>query len=84
MATGFRNLNVYKKAFALAIAIYHGSKKFPEDELYSLTTQIRKSSRSVCSNIGEGYRKRLYKAHFVCKISDSDEDYLITFPINRD
>ena len=72
MATEFRNLNVYKKAFALAIDIYHGSKKFSKDELYSLTTQIRKSSRSICSNIGEGYRKRLYEAHFVSKISDSD------------
>ncbi len=52
--------------------IYHVSEKFSKDELYSLTTQIRKSSRSVCSNIGEGYRKRLYEAHFANKISDSD------------
>ena len=72
MATGFRNLTVYKKAFALAMDIYHVSKKFPKDELYSLTNQIRRSSRAVCSNIGEGYRKRLYEAHFVSKISDSD------------
>jgi len=72
MATGFRNLTVYKKAFALAMDIYHISKKFPKDELYSLTNQIRRSSRSVCSNVGEGYRKRLYEAHFVSKISDSD------------
>jgi len=72
MATGFRNLTVYKKAFALAMDIYHLSKKFPKDELYSLTNQIRRSSRSVCSNIGEGYRKRQYEAHFVSKISDSD------------
>jgi len=72
MTTGFRNLTLYKKAFALAMDTYHVSKKFPNDELYSLTTQIRKSSRSVCSNIGEGYRKRLYEAHFISKISDSD------------
>lgn len=72
MATGFRNLTVYKKAFALAMDIYHISKKFPKDELYSLTSQIRRSSRSVCSNIGEGYRKRQYEAHFLSKISDSD------------
>ncbi len=72
MATGFRNLTVYKKAFALAMDIYYVSKKFPKDEHYSLTNQIRRSSRSVCSNIGEGYRKRLYEAHFVSKISDSD------------
>ena len=72
MATGFRNLTVYKKAFSLAMDIYSDSKKFPKEELYSLTNQIRKSSRSVCSNIGEGYRKRLYEAHFISKISDSD------------
>ena len=72
MANGFKNLTVYKKSFDLAMDIYHISKKFPKDELYSLTTQIRRSSRSVCSNIGEGYRKRLYEAHFVSKISDSD------------
>ena len=72
MATGFRNLIVYKKAFALAMDIFQISKKFPKDELYSLTNQVRRSSRSVCSNIGEGYRKRLYKAHFISKISDSD------------
>ncbi len=72
MATGFRNLLVYNKAFALAMDIYNVSKNFTREELYSLTSQIRRSSRSVCSNIGEGYRKRLYEAHFVSKISDSD------------
>ena len=72
MATGFRNLKVYEKAFELAMDIFQTSKNFPKEELYSLTTQIRRSSRSVCSNIGEGYRKRLYEAHFVSKISDSD------------
>ena len=72
MATGFRNLAVYKKAFSLAMDIYNVSKKFPKDGLYSLTSQIRRSSRSVCSNIGEGYHKRLYESHFVSKISDSD------------
>ncbi len=70
MATGFRNLTVYKKAFALAMDIYIISKKFPKDELYALTSQIRRSSRSVCSNIGEGYRKRQYEAHFISKMSD--------------
>jgi len=72
MKTGFRNLLVYQRAFSLAMDIYEISKQFPKDELYSLTSQIRRSSRSVCSNIGEGYRKRLYEAHFVSKISDSD------------
>ena len=72
MATGFRNLTVYQKAFALAMAIYVKTKEFPKEEIYSLTSQIRRSSRSVCSNIGEGYRKRRYTAHFISKMSDAD------------
>lgn len=68
----FKELTVYKKAFSLAMEIFEISKKFPEEEKYALTTQIRKSSRSVCSCIGEGYRKRQYEAHFVSKISDAD------------
>ena len=72
MATGFRNLIVYQKAFALAMDIYNKTKEFPKEEIYSLTSQIRRSSRSVCSNIGEGYRKRRYPAHFISKMSDSD------------
>lgn len=72
METGFRNLLVYKKAFSLAMDIFHTIKTFPTEEKYSLTKQIRDSSRSVCSNIGEGYRKRQYQAHFISKISDSD------------
>ncbi|MBE0677162.1 MAG: four helix bundle protein [Bacteroidales bacterium] len=72
MATGFKNLIVYQKAFCLAMDIFNISKHFPKDEMFSLTSQIRRSSRSVCSNIGEGYRKRLYEAHFISKISDAD------------
>ncbi len=68
----FRDLTVYKKAFELAMEIFHTTKKFPKEELYSLTNQIRKSSRSVCSSIGEGYRKRKYQAHFVSKMTGSD------------
>ena len=68
----FKRLLVYKKAFILSMEIYHLTKSFPNEELYSLTNQIRKSSRSVCSNIAEGYRKRQYQAHFVSKISDAD------------
>jgi four helix bundle protein len=71
-STNFKELSVYKKAFKLAMEIYHISKEFPKEEMYSLTDQIRRSSRSVCSNLGEGYRKRQYPAHFVSKISDSD------------
>ena len=52
--------------------IFQLSKKFPDDEKFGLTSQIRRSSRSVCSTIGEGYRKRQYPAHFVSKASDAD------------
>ena len=68
----FRDLTVYKKAFDLSMLIFNESKNFPADEKYSLVSQIRRSSRSVCSNIGEGYRKRIYEAHFVSKCSDAD------------
>jgi len=68
----FRDLTVYKKAFALAMEIFEISKKFPAEEKYSLTDQIRRSSRSVCSCIAEAYRKRNYPAYFVSKTSDAD------------
>lgn len=71
-AQTFRDLTVYKKAFTLAMEIYQLSKKFPQEERYSLTDQVRRSSRSVCSCVGEAYRKRQYKAHFVSKSSDAD------------
>lgn len=61
MAAGsFRDLTVYKKAFELAMDIFKTSKSFPAEDKYSLTDQIRRSSRSVCSCIGEAYRKRHY------------------------
>jgi four helix bundle protein len=73
MAAGtFRDLTAYKKAFALAMDVFMLSKKFPGEEKYSLTDQVRRSSRSVCSNIGEAYRKRHYPAHFVSKSTDAD------------
>jgi four helix bundle protein len=68
----FRDLTVYKKAFNLAMQIFELSKKFPVDERYSLTDQIRRSSRPVCSCIAEAYRKRQYESYFVSKTSDSD------------
>jgi len=68
----FRELTVYKKAFGLAMDIFEMTKQFPKEETYSLTDQIRRSSRSVCSTIGEGYRKRQYPKHFVSKVSDAD------------
>lgn len=69
---GYKDLTVYKKAYAAAMEIFNESKKFPKEEMYSLTDQIRRSSRSVCANLAEAYRKRLYPKHFVSKLSDSD------------
>ncbi|WP_134088833.1 four helix bundle protein [Olivibacter sp. XZL3] len=73
MATGsFKELRVYQLAYAAARKIFLLSKSFPKEETYALTDQIRRSSRSVCANIGEGYRKRIYPKHFVTKMSDAD------------
>lgn len=72
MSEGFRDLKVYKLSFDLAMYIFQVSKEFPKDEKYSLTDQIRRSSRSVCSNIAEAYRKRIYPKHFVSKLTDAD------------
>ena len=68
----FRDLIVYKKAFQLSMEIFEMTKSFPKEEKYSLIDQIRRSSRSVCSCLAEGYRKRKYVAHFVSKTTDSD------------
>lgn len=68
----FRELTVFKKSFELAMEIYEITKVFHKEEKYSLIDQIRRSSRSVCANIGEGYRKRRYPAHFLSKLSDAD------------
>ena len=72
MATGVNNLLAYRKSFDLAIGIYEISKNFPKDEKYSLTDQIRRSSRAVSANLAEAYCKRRYEAHFISKLSDSD------------
>ena len=63
-----RDLEVYKLAFESAMEIFEISKSFPKEEIYSLTDQIRRSSRSVCANLAEGWRKRRYKAVFVNKL----------------
>jgi four helix bundle protein len=68
----FKDLLAFKKGFQLAMKIYEASKSFPTEEKYSLIDQIRRSSRSTCANIGEGYRKRRYPAHFISKLSDAD------------
>jgi len=67
-----KDLKVYKKAYELAIAILNVSKKWPLDEKYSLTDQIRRSSRSVCANLREAWAKRRYATHFVSKLTDVD------------
>ena len=68
----FRDLTAYKKAFSLLMEIFEISKSFPKEEQYALTSQIRRSSRSVCSSIAEAYRKRRYEAHFISKTTDGD------------
>ena len=68
----FRDLNVYKMAFELQQEIFELTKKFPKNELYSLTDQIRRASRSIGANIAESWHKRRYVAHFVSKLSDAD------------
>ena len=69
---GFKSLKVYKNAYQLANELYNISKSFPVEEKYSLTDQIRRSSRSVCSNLREAWSKRRYEAHFTSKLTDSD------------
>jgi len=68
----YKELRVYKLAFESAMEIFQLSKKFPSEEKFSLTDQIRRSSRSVCTNMAEAWRKRRYEAAFVSKLSDSD------------
>ena len=69
-----RDLIVYRKSFNAAMDIYEISKAFPREELYSLTDQIRRSSRSVCTSLSEGWRKRRYKTVFINKLSDAGEE----------
>ena len=70
----FRNLLAYQKAFNLALRIFEISKEFPPEEKYSLTLQIRKSSRSVCANMAEAYKRRRYKDYFISKLNDSETE----------
>jgi len=73
-AQEFRKAKAYILAYELAMEIFEVTKTFPIEEKYSLTDQIRRSSRSVCANIGEAYRKRLYPQHFVSKSTDADSE----------
>ena len=69
-----RELDVYKMAFEAAMKIFQLSKKFLKEETFSLTDQIRRSSRSVCSNLAEAFRKRKYPKSFIAKLSDSESE----------
>ena len=71
---GYKDLKVYQLAYKLAMEIFNESKSFPKEERYSLTDQIRRSSRSVATNIAEVFRKRQYPNMFVNKLSDSDAE----------
>ena len=71
---GHRDLKVYQLAYSLAMQIFEESRTFPHEERYSLTSQIRRSSRSVAANIAEGFRKRQYPNMFVSKLADSDAE----------
>ena len=68
------DLEVYRLAFKAAMKIFELSKNFPAEERYSLTDQIRRSSRSVCSNLAEAWRKRRYRAAFLAKLNDSEAE----------
>ncbi len=74
MLRGHKDLKVYQSAFWLAMEIFSITKAFPKEERYSLTDQIRRSSRSVAANIAEGYRKRQYPNMFVSKLADADAE----------
>jgi len=70
----FRDLRVYQAAIKAAMRIFEIAKSFPSEERYSMTDQMRRASRSVCSNIGEAWRRRRYKAAFIAKLNDSETE----------
>ena len=74
MVTDFKDLRVYEQAFRAAMQIQERSSSWPKSEQYALTDQIRRSSRSVCSNIGESWLKRRYPNHFISKLSDASSE----------
>jgi four helix bundle protein len=71
---GYRDLRSYRLAFELAMEVFKLSKTFPQDERFSLTSQIRRASRSVAANLAEGFRKRQYPQMFASKLADSDAE----------
>jgi len=74
MLRGHRDLKVHQMAYRLAMESFHLSRSFPKEELYSLTDQIRRSSRSVAANIAEGFRKRRYPNMLINKLTDCDAE----------
>ncbi len=70
----FMELRVYQDACALDLAVFQISRTFPKEEMYSLTDQVRRSSRSIGANLSEAWAKRRYPAHFVSKLTDSDRE----------
>ncbi len=74
MVGGHRDLKVFQFAFALAVEIFRETARFPNDERYSLTDQIRRASRGVAANIAEGFRKRRYRNAFVLKLVEADAE----------
>ena len=77
-ANSFKELVVYQKSRTLAQSIFKITKAFPKEEMYSLTDQIRRSSRSIGAQIAEAWGKRRYKKHFISKLSDADAEQLET------
>ena len=73
-AKNFKETKVYKLAYEQAMEIFDLTKLFPKEEKFSLIDQVRRSSRSVCTNIAEAFRKKRYPAHFVLKVTDSDAE----------
>jgi len=69
-----KDLNVYQKAYGLAMDIFRISQRWPEEEKFALTSQIRRSSRAVCGNLREAWAKRRYEAHFISKLTDADAE----------
>jgi four helix bundle protein len=70
----FRELDVYQRAMSLVLRIFELTKQFPVEEKYALTDQVRRSSRSVCANLAEAWRKRRYLGSFVSKLSDAEAE----------
>jgi four helix bundle protein len=70
----YKELRVFQNAFEAAMKIFHLTKRFPPEEKYSMVDQVRRSSRSVCTNLAEAWRKRRYKAAFIAKLSDSESE----------